>query len=290
MSVSSALARIFNILSQLFLPINRPPSRAAVAWEYFILTVKMLAFRHSCPRRVSILGKFVSPDFYALLRMLFIEIFVRREYEFVADREDVLIIDCGGNIGLATLFFSLQYPEARIITLEPSPGSFERLKKLKDWNSLSRVELYNVAAAQSDGEIDFYSDKQHSASVRASAIANRGGAVSIRVQAIRLSTFIKEKVDFLKIDIEGAEMEVVEELASSGKIDCVQQMAIEFHHHMVPNDDRMSRILKILEAQGFGYQLRTMTQRPIHLGSFQDIMIYAYKRGSPVQKGLSATA
>jgi hypothetical protein len=97
------------------------------------------------------------------------------------------------------------------------------------------------------------------------------------VRAVRLSTFITEEVDFLKIDIEGAEMEVLEELAASGKMNLVQQMAIEFHHHVVRNDDRMSRFLKTLEVQGYGYQLRTAMQRPVYMGSFQDIMVYAYK-------------
>ena len=289
MRVSSAIARFLNIVAQLLLPIGRPPSRAMVAREYLVLTAKTLLFGRSCPNRVSVLGRLVSPDSYALLRMLFVEIFVRREYEFSSEREDPLIIDCGGNIGMATLFFSLQYPEARIVTLEPSPGSFEALKKLKGWNGLSRLELHNVAAAANEGERDFYYDEQHPASVTASVVAKRGGVVAVRVRTARVSTFINERVDFLKIDIEGAEMEVIEELASSGKMVHVQQMAIEFHHHMVPNDDRMSQLLKILETQGFGYQLRTLTQRPMHLGSFQDIMIYAYKTGAPVQEGVVAT-
>jgi hypothetical protein len=137
-----------------------------------------------------------------------------------------------------------------------------------------------VALAGSDGELDLYYDQNQPASARASLTAVRGGAVAVRVRAARLSTFINETVDFLKIDIEGAEVEVLQELAASGKMNQIRQMVIEFHHHVTPNDDRMARFLNILEEQGYGYQLRTPIQRPVDLGSFQDILVYAYKKTS----------
>ena len=284
MTISAVFARLFNILGQMLAPVQPSPARSAVVWNYLILTIKATFFGKRRPDRVRVLGRFVSPDSYALLRVLFVEIFVRREYEFVATREDPLIIDCGGNIGIATLFFSMQYPKARIVTMEPSPGSFVRLRKMKDWNKLDRVELHNVAVARSDGHIDLYYDEMHPASVEASLSPNRGGPVAVQVRAVRLSTFITEEVDLLKIDIEGAEMEVLDELAASGKLNKVRQIAVEFHHHVEPNENRLSQFLKLFEANGFGYQIRTATQRPVQLGSFQDVMIYAYRMGaSPAQ-------
>ena len=92
------------------------------------------------------------------------------------------------------------------------------------------------------------------------------------------SKFIDETVDFLKLDIEGAELEVLEELAAFGKLNYVRQMVIEFHHHIKCGDDRMSHLLKLLEEHGFGYHVRAPFHRPIHLGSFQDIMVRAYKQ------------
>ena len=55
-------------------------------------------------------------------------------------------------------------------------------------------------------------------------------------------------------------------------------MAIEYHHHMKPEDDNLSKILKILEENGFGYQVNTYLRPPLNKNEFQDILIYAYQK------------
>ena len=179
-------ARLFNILGQMSLPVTGRPSRISVAWTYLIVSIKALILRRCHSHRVRLFGKYVFPWNYERFRGQFIEIFVRREYEFSAEREDPFIIDCGGNIGLATLFFLLQYPKSRVITLEPSPTSFQCLKRMKDCNALERVDLHNVAAARTDGEISLYLEHDNPTSGRASIIAERGGSVALPVRAARL--------------------------------------------------------------------------------------------------------
>ena len=61
-----------------------------------------------------------------------------------------LIIDIGANIGWFTLLFS-QFPR-EIIAIEPRPNNFEYLKKNRESNNLSNVEIINAAVSDSEGE------------------------------------------------------------------------------------------------------------------------------------------
>ena len=55
-------------------------------------------------------------------------------------------------------------------------------------------------------------------------------------------------------------------------------MVIEYHHHIIKEDDVMSRMLKLLETAGFGYQIDSNLSRPLDQKQFQDILIYAYQK------------
>ena len=72
---------------------------------------------------------------------------------------------------------------------------------------------------------------------------------AVRVPAVRLSRYVTKPVDFLKLDVEGSELPVLRDLASSGAIGQIRQMVIEFHHHMSPDVDNLSECLSILEQQ-----------------------------------------
>ena len=89
-----------------------------------------------------------------------------------------------------------------------------------------------------------------------------------------------EDVDFLKIDIEGSELEVIEELSNAKKLRYVKQMVIEYHHHIARESDVFSRMLRLLEDAGFGYQIESFLGRPFAREQFQDIIVYVYRKKS----------
>jgi hypothetical protein len=57
-------------------------------------------------------------------------------------------------------------------------------------------------------------------------------------------------------------------------------MVIEYHRHIIKEDDVLSRMLKLLETAGFGYQIDSNLSRPLDQKQFQDILIYAYQKNS----------
>lgn len=80
------------------------------------------------------------------------------------------------------------------------------------------------------------------------------------------------------MDIEGAELDVIEDLANRNRLKLIREAIIEYHHHIRKEDDSLSELLKILESHGFGYQIRSKFALPYEKGISQNIMVYAYQK------------
>jgi FkbM family methyltransferase len=218
------------------------------------------------------------------LRLLFSEIFARQEYLFHTSRPDPVILDCGANIGMATLYFKWLYPEAHIAAFEPDPVTFKILEQNVSDNGLSHVATHNIALAGEEKDLPFHVPEP--GSLMMSALASRGGAQSVDVQARRLSSFIYGEVDLLKLDIEGLEGEVIRELAASGKLSSIREAIIEVHHNLPETTRNLSSILSTLENAGFRYNVVDCYPRSRNCGSVQDIMIRAEREDSKARKDI----
>jgi FkbM family methyltransferase len=113
-------------------------------------------------------------------------------------QDDDLILDVGANTGDLIPYFSKQ----RYIGFEPSPAEFQALEK----NTRSNCKIYDFAVGDNENEIDFYIS---SAGADSSMYQPLVVESKIRVKQIRLDNFINESVKLLKVDAEGAEIEVI---------------------------------------------------------------------------------
>jgi FkbM family methyltransferase len=120
-------------------------------------------------------------------------------------KEGDTVLDIGANIGFDTLMLSkLVGEKGRVYAFEPDPITFELAKKNLEANNIKNVELINKAVSHEKGEVTFYrSDSNTSANSMSSSV----GSNSITVDAISLDEYFGKdfKVDFIKIDVEGAE-------------------------------------------------------------------------------------
>jgi FkbM family methyltransferase len=187
------------------------------------------------------------PNFYTLYK----DIFINRIYHFEAQRPDPFIIDCGSNIGISILYFKHVYPKARIIGFEPDPAIFPYLQENIARNRLKNVQLVHAALAAQEGTMTFYSDGKYGSCLAEHLPANiPEGWTKYEVPCVRLRDFLTEPVDFLKMNIEGAEYEV---LADCGdRLRLVREMVVEYHH--LPGLPRtLHKILELLHSLGFEY-------------------------------------
>jgi CRISPR/Cas system-associated exonuclease Cas4 (RecB family) len=99
----------------------------------------------------------------------------------------------------------------------------------------------------------------------------------VNVRGARLSTFIEREVDFLKLDVEGAEVRIIRDLADSGKIGLIHQMVIEYHHDVPIEPAALSHLLRLLEDAGFTYQMSTWSFPVVGHEHPQAILIGAFR-------------
>jgi FkbM family methyltransferase len=146
---------------------------------------------------------------------------------------------------MSILYFKHIYPHSRVIGFEPDPLIFGMLKENVTRNKLQGITLVNAGLGAVEGTATFSQD----GSAGGQLIREDNG---IDVNVDRLSTYLNEKIDFLKSNIEGEEFPVLQESVAEGKLRNVNELVLEYHGW--PNDEqRLGAILNLLDHQGFRY-------------------------------------
>ncbi len=223
-------------------------------------------------------------DYYDLLCTVEI-LFLAREYHFAPASLRPRIFDCGSNIGLSILYFKKEFPDCTITAFEPDPRTFELLRRNVMSNGLTGVALRNQAVCSARGDVEFYYDPARPGSVVMSLRPECGLPGRERVEGVLLSGCIEGAVDLLKLDIEGAELEVVEELARSGKLIHIDQILVEYHPALQLEPDGFSRLCGIFEQHGFVWEVRSGAPQALKTANAQPVTVFARQRRPATANG-----
>ncbi len=207
---------------------------------------------------------------YTDIMSLYIEykdIFAHKIYQFHPRVSTPYIIDGGGCIGMSVLFFKFTYPDAKIICFEPDPEIFKILKHNLTANGIKDVTLINAGLAKEEGILSFCSDNVDGGKIVESEQGN------IKIRTVRLSEYLSGSVDFLKLNIEGQELPVLQEVEESGKLRNIKEMVIEYHG-WPDESQKLGELLTILDRNGFRYLIHdfdretcSASKPPFHLDS-----------------------
>lgn len=198
-------------------------------------------------------------------REIYSSIFLRHDYNPIITTPSPKIIDGGAHIGLATIFFKKKYPSAEIVAIEANPKTFFCLKKNVEINSKAGVKTIWGALSNKTGHIPLYIDPKNTDpwSWDDSIIKNiwsdrpkRKIKKTIRVPAVLLSDFITSSIDFIKLDIEGAECTVLKE--AEPKLNLVKSIILEFHPTKKTPRTNLIKIRNILRRHNFKIEEHTV--------------------------------
>lgn len=196
--------------------------------------------------------KIFTPDTLSFIWQ-FKEIFADEDYKFLTDSPNPIIYDCGANVGTSCLYFSLNYPHSTIKAFEADTNITQILKENLQRNSIKNVEIFNKAVWINDEGVEMSFDGLDGASI----ITKNNFT---RFPSIRLKDLIvkESKIDMLKIDIVGAEYEVLKDCANS--LNNVENIFIEYHSY-VTSAQKLSEIISILEKNHFRYFIKPVNDR-----------------------------
>jgi FkbM family methyltransferase len=197
------------------------------------------------------LGRAAPPDVLtADARHLFV-------HDYTPQPGDV-VLDVGAGIGAEALLFSrLVGPTGRVVSIEAHPRTYARLVDLCRANRLGNVTTLQVAVSDSDGEVVLSDDSHH--------LQNRilpWNEAGVRVPARRIDTVAAElsidRVDLLKMNIEGEEVRALEGMAAL--LAATRHVCISCHDFLgMPTK---AAVLALLTDHGFDILTRDDAPEP----------------------------
>lgn len=168
---------------------------------------------------------------------VFNDIYLRREYEWNLNSSPKVIVDAGAYTGLSTSFFAAKYPEATVIAIEPDKDNFKLL--VRNTTRFKNVHAVHAALWAESGSVSLMDPGSGAWGLRLlessgpATVTNEpdGGTRSRPIRAVTISDILRdyclEKIDLLKVDVEGSEKEIFAD--ARAWIASVDAICIELH-------------------------------------------------------------
>ncbi len=197
---------------------------------------------------------FTVPDTLSFIWQ-FKEIFTDDSYLFSSHSRQPIIYDCGANIGTSVLYFKRMFPEAKVKAFEADPKILKILEQNISANKITNIETIGKAVWINDGGVEFSLEGADGSSIF-------GKKNKVKIASIRLKNFLdnEDRIDLLKMDIEGAEVEVIRDCNSSLKK--AQHIFIEYHS-FANDDQKLNELLQTLSHNGFRYFIKQEADRKL---------------------------
>jgi FkbM family methyltransferase len=192
----------------------------------------------------------------AAIEILNFNFYEKKDSEMIFNllEKDYIIFDIGANIGWYSLNIAQQFPESQIFAFEPIPATFNLLKRNVELNNYHNISIYNWGFSDQNQEIIFYLHQDTSVSASAVNLYEGKDFAQVICQVKKLDDYaeqIKPKIDFIKCDVEGAELFVyqggIETIKRNKPIiftEMLRKWSAKFNYH--PNE-----IIKFFGALGY---------------------------------------
>ena len=171
----------------------------------------------------------------------------------IAKMNPSLIIDGGANVGDYSIIVNQIMPDCKIYAFEPVEATFQQfLANIKDLQNIVPIKK-GLFKENCELEINLFDSNEHSSIYSIDGIANKFGSQTIGL--IRGDDFIKENnivsIDFLKLDIEGAEYDALLGFENAFKEGIVKLVQFEYGFINISTKKLLIDFYTFFEANGY---------------------------------------
>jgi len=233
------------------------------------------------PGRIQLLGWDLDYVSGLELATFIDQILVRRLNDFIPDNDHPVILDCGANIGFSVLNYKRQFPNPRIIAFEPDPQFAPVLRRNLERNGAGDVQIVEAAVWVRKGETKWFCEGIDGSHI---VDSNTEQSDAVVVRTVDLADYLTDVVDLLKLDIEGAEYQVVTHLGS--RLQNVKNILIECHldqTKIIPFTKMLEALVDAgfkLSINSFGTWRDLIRQTPVLPNHWEQYLLVAGWRGS----------
>lgn len=198
------------------------------------------------------------------------ELYTQKVYDqFFKGKTDMTVLDIGGNTGLFSFY---AYPFAKkIYCVEPSRQHTDVIRYMLDHNKMEdKVTLIEKALNTEDGDVTFYHNDNVTMFSMKSEVDSKPDDKEI-VRGIRLDTLLEENeiehVDFMKLDIEGSEVDVVGGEGFEKGCKKVDSLVVEYHQWSGRNPSQLTTAL-----MDYGYDVFPIPADAVLFGAVRKVL------------------
>jgi FkbM family methyltransferase len=204
-------------------------------------------------------------------------IFGQEVYKFKTLNPTPLIIDGGANIGIASIYFARHFSQAKILAFEPDPKICDFLNDNLRSFQVTNVEVHQAALWTDDKGVSLAPEGGD-----AGKVVSESSTGTQSVASVRLRDLLDEPVDLLKLDVEGAQVDLLIDCAD--RLQNVDRLFVEYHSQF-GKPQRMQEIIAALTHAGFRLHVITpfsaeqpFVHRPVKCGYDLLMEIFAIRQ------------
>lgn len=234
--------------------------------KLYKLTGKSIVFCRKGKRKILKFKSFRGARDCILIEVIYNKVYwpkINTYIDFEIKKNDT-IIDVGANIGFFSVYAANLSKNGKVYCFEPNKRNFERLKEHKKINKLKNMILINKAVSNKNGKVKLYIADFFGGHNTSGLVKSKGYEL---VDCVSLKNIFDQfkikKCDFLKIDCEGAEYQMLKSLPKDYFLR-IEKIALEYH----ANGDPLE-LAKLLYSQGYRISIY---KYPLRIG-----MIFAFK-------------
>lgn len=181
--------------------------------------------------KLTLINKKRDSDTAVLADIYFNHPYTKNEFDI---KEGDIVVDIGANVGIFSTYIAINKKNLKVFAYEPNHKNFEYLKKNIEQNNLQgKIKVFNFAITDKLGKIKLYLHDRGSGghSIYKKLVSSKNGYF-VEVKSISLKDIFTSnklnKIDFLKIDCEGAEYKI---LFNTPKkfLKNIKKISLEYH-------------------------------------------------------------